>query len=531
VPIIAGVLAMAGCGRHETLVESGTRDQVLHFGNKDEPADMDPQIDTASSTAKLLSSVFQGLVVFSGDGLSILPGMADRWTVSSDGLTYAFHIRDGARWSNGEPLTSKDFLDSFLRALDPQVGCEDAGWAYPIRGARDFVEGRSKDPAAVAIGAPDPHTFTIVLAHPAPYVLMLLTTNLFYPVYMPSLDANGGRRQRGGPWTRPGVLVGNGPFTLAEWKPNAYVSVKRNPYYWDAGHVRLSEIRFYPTDDENAEERAFRAGELHLTFRLPKTKVPVYESEHGRELHVVPVLRTNYLTFNVTKAPFTDSRVRRALALAIDREKLVGAALGRLGTPAYSFVRPGTGGYTPAKGFRFDPAEARRLLKAAGFAGGAGLPPVELTLNGNTGTTLAVAEVIQQMWAENLGFRATLNPLEFKVYLSTMRERQYQVMFEGWTYAMPDARDMLEEAVTGDPNNDALASSRDYDAAFAESDSTADQARRREAFDRMEAVNARECFFAPVYYTNQGFLVHPSVRGWQDNAIDIVDWRGIYLAP
>jgi oligopeptide transport system substrate-binding protein len=529
--ILSGFLALAGCARHETLVEAGTRDQVLHFGNKDEPSDLDPHITTASSTAKLLSSLYEGLVVFSGDGRTVQPGMADRWTVSPDGLTYTFHIRDGARWSNGAPLTSRDFLDSFMRVLDPQVGCEDVGWAFPIKGARDFVEGRSKDPSTIGIGAPDPHTFVITLAHPAPYMPMLLTTNLFLPVYMPSLDANGGRRQRGGPWTLPGKLVGDGPFILSDWKPNAYVSVKRNPEFWDAEHVLLNEVRFYPTDDENSEERAFRAGELHVTFRLPKTKVPVYEAEHPQELHIVPVLRSNYLTFNVAKAPFTDPRVRRAFSLAIDRDNLVKAALGRLGTPAYSFVRPDTGGYTPHNGFPFDPEGARKLLADAGFAGGAGLPPVEFTLNGNFGTTVAVAEVIQQMWAENLGVHVALSPLEFKVYLSVSRERQFQVLFEGWTYAMPDARDMLELGVTGDPNNDSQGSSQEYDAAFAATDSTADQAKRWAAFDRMEAINARETFFAPIFFTNQGFLVHPSVRGWQDNAIDIVDWRGLHLVP
>jgi oligopeptide transport system substrate-binding protein len=531
VPILAGLLAAAGCARHETLVESGSRDQVFHFGNKDEPSDLDPQISEASSTNNLLGSLFQGLVVFAGDGMTILPGMSDRWDISPDGLTYRFHIREGAVWSNGRPLTSRDFLDTFMRALDPQLGCEDAGWAYPIRGARDFLEGRSADPASVGLSAPDPHTFVVVLAHPAPYMLMLLTTHLFYPVYMPSLDASGGRRQRGGPWTRPGALVSNGPFTLDEWRANAYVSVKRNPNYWDAAHVLLKEVRFYPTDDENSEERAFRAGQLHVTFRLPKTKVPVYETDHPAELHIVPILRTNYLTFNVTKAPFSDSRVRRAFSLAIDRERLVHAALGELGTPAHSFIRPGTGGYDPIQGFRFDPAEARKLLGAAGFPGGAGLPQVELTLNGNTGTTIAVAEVIQQMWAENLGVHATLRALEFKVYLSIGRERQFQVLLEGWTYAFPDARDLLELGITGDPGNDSVASFRDYDEAFAATDSTGDQALRRKAFDRMEAVDEREDFYAPVYYTNQGFLVHPGVRGWQDNAIDVVDWRGIHLVP
>ena len=529
--ILAGALALAGCGRRETLVESGTRDQVLHIGNKDEPSDLDPQINTASSTVNILSALFQGLVIYSSDGRTVLPGMADHWGVSPDGLTYTFHIREGARWSNGRPLTSRDFLESYLRLLDPQVGCEDVGLAFPIRGARDFIEGRSTDPASIGIRAPDPGTFVIVLGHPAPYMPMLLTNAAFYPVYMPSLDASGGRRQRGGPWTRPGALVSNGPYILSDWKPNAYVSVKRNPNFWDASRIRIREIRFYPTDDENAEERAFRAGQLHVTARLPKTKVPVYRAEHGRDLHVLPILRTNYLSFNVARAPFADSRVRRAFSLAIDRDRLVRAALGELGAPAFSFVRPGTGGYNPARGFPFDPAEGRRLLRAAGFPGGAGLPSIEFTLNGNTGTTVAVAEVLQQMWAENLGVRVTVRPLEFKVYLSTEREKQFQVLLEGWSYVIDDPRDLLEEGVGGDPGNDTGASLRDFDDAFAAADATPDQALRREAFDKMEAIVAREGFYAPLYYTNQGFLVHPSVRGWRDNPLQAIDWRELYLEP
>ncbi len=528
--IFAWALAAAGCARRGTPVETGARDQVLLIGNKDEPADLDPHINNADSTGNILGALFQGLVVLSNDGVTILPGMADRWDVSPDGLTYTFHLREEARWSNGEVLGSRDFLESFMRILDPQLGCETAGYAFPIRGARDFLEGRSTDPASVGLRAPDPRTFTILLEHPAPYLLGLLAYFPFYPVYMPSLDANGGRRQRGGPWTRPGVLVSNGPFTLAEWKPNAYVRVARNPRFWDAGRVRLREVRFYPTDDENTEERDFRAGQLHVTARLPKTKVAVYQAEHPGELHVVPILRTNFLTFNVARAPFTDSRVRRAFALAIDRERLVHAALGSLGTPAYSLVRPGTGGFTPANGFSFDPEEGKRLLAQAGYPGGAGLPPVEFTLNGNTGTTLEVAEVLERMWADNLGVRVSVLPVEFKVYLSTLREKQFQVLLDGWV-SIPDPRDMLEVGVTGDPNNDSGARNRDYDEAFDASDRASDAAARRRAFDAMEAINAREASYAPLFYTNRGFLVHPDVRGWRDNPLLRIDWRELYLVP
>jgi oligopeptide transport system substrate-binding protein len=528
--ISAWALAAAGCARRETAVETGVRDQVLHIGNRDEPADLDPTINEASSTARILGALFEGLIHISNDGSTVIPGVAERWEVSPDGLTYTFHLREGARWSNGAPLTSRDFADTFMRALDPQVGCEDAGYLFPIRGARDFVEGRSSDPSSVGIRAPDARTIVLLLDHPAPSLLPLMAGTPFYPVYMPSLDANGGRRQRGGAWTRPGALVSNGPFTLGEWRANAYVSVRRNPHYWDAGRIRLREIRFYPTDDEVTEELAFRAGQLHVTGSLPETKVAVYMAGHPGELHINPVLRINYLTFNVARPPFTDPRVRAAFSLAVDRRELVHAALGRLGTPAYSWVRPGTGGYTARSGFRFDPADGRRQLAAAGYPGGAGLPPVEFTLNGNGGLALRVAEVLQQMWANNLGVRVAVAPLEFKVYLSTAREKQFQVLLDAW-FPIPDAGNVLEMGATGDPNNDSGFSDRAYDDAYAASQAAPDAAGRRAQFDAMEAINAREVPYAPLYYTNRGFLVHPSVRGWRDNLIEMVDWREVYLAP
>ena len=528
--LVCLLLTAGGCARHATLVEAGTRDQVLHFGNKDEPSDLDPHINDALSTGVILGSLFEGLVTYAGDGKTLLPGTAEKWEISADGLTYTFHLRANAQWSNGVPVTSKDFLDSYLRILDPQLGAENAGYLFPIRGARDFLEGRSKDPGAVGIQAPDPRTLVITLTHPAPYLLSLLARDPFYPVYMPSLDANGGRHQRGGPWTRPGALVSNGPFTLNEWKPNAYVSVVRNPRFWDAGRIRLREVRFYPTDDEDSEERAFRAGQLHVTARTPKTKVAAYDASGVDELHLMPLLRTYYVTFNVARAPFTDSRVRRAFSLAVDRERLVHAALDRLGTPAYSLVRPGTGGYSPPRGFRFDPQEARSLLAAAGYPGGAGFPPVEFTLNGNTGVALATGEVIQAMWAENLGVHVAVAPIEFKAYLSASREKQFQCLLDSWSY-ISDAHDMLELGATGDPNNDAGASNAAYDEAIAASENTVDTAARWAAFDTAESINAREAFYSPLYFYNQGVLLQPSVRGWRDNGLDVVGWRELYLQP
>jgi len=528
--LLAGILAVAGCSRSSTAVDDGNRRQVLHIGNKDEPADLDPQANEAASTSRILHTLFEGLVEYSEDGQDLVPGAAASWTVSADGRTYTFRLRDHLRWSNGAPLTADDFRDSFRRIVDPELGCENAGYAFPITGARDFLDGRSKDPATIGIRSDGPQVLVITLDHPAPYILKVLASDPFYPVYMPSLDASGGRHQRAGPWALPGALVSNGPFILAAWKPNVLVRVAHNPNFWDADRVRLKEVVFHPTDDEAGEERDFRAGQLHVTYRLPETKVAIYEAGHPGELRLIPIRRTNFVTFNATQPPFSDPRVRRAFSLAIDREKLVHAALGKLGTPAHAWVRPGTGGFYPTQRFPYDPAEAAQLVAEAGFPKGTGFPATELTLNGNTGVTLSVAEILQQMWAQNLGIQVTLRPLEFKVYLSVDREKQYQVVLEGFSY-YPDPHDLLELGVGGDPNNDAGAADPAYDAAFYATDGIRDPGRRLQAFDAVEAINGEQVFYAPLYYSNQGILVSPSVRGWPDRGSGAINWRDIFLEP
>jgi oligopeptide transport system substrate-binding protein len=521
---------LAGCARRETMVDEGDRAGILHVGNKDEPEDLDPHITDAISTARILSSLFDSLVAYSDDGQDVVPAAAEKWEVSPDGLTYTFHLSHAARWSNGEPVTAVQFRDSFLRIMDPRLGSETAGSMLAIVGARDFLEGRLTDPSRVGIDAGDDRTLVIRLVHPAPYFLKMLAWAPFYPLYMPSLDANGGRLQRGGPWERPGALVSNGPFMLAEWRPNAFVRVVRNPHYWDAAHVRISEVRFYPTDDEASEERAFRAGQLHLTYTLPKSKLDAYEKENSAQLHTLPIQRTNFIAFNLHRSPFSDARVRRAFSLAIDRESLVHAVLGDLGTAAHSFVRPGTGGFVPTERFGHDPAEAARLMAQAGYPGGRGFPHVELTLNSNTGLTISVAEVLQQMWSEALGVRLDLRPLEFKVYLQVDRDKQFDILFEGYS-TYPDPHDMLSFGFSADPNNDAGVSDAAYDRAYEASDKAPNAAARFGILDGIEAINAGAAYYAPLYFSNRAMLIKPSVRGWHDHAVASINWSEIYLQP
>jgi oligopeptide transport system substrate-binding protein len=292
----------------------------------------------------------------------------------------------------------------------------------------------------------------------------------------------------------------------------------------------LREVRFVPTDDEGAEERAFRAGELHATFRLPQPKVAAYAADHPAELHLQPILRTDFIAFNLQRAPFKDAHVRRAFSLAVDRVRLVHAALGQMGEAATTWVRPGTGGFQPTPRFGFDPAAAAAELAAAGYPKGAGFPVVELTLNGMTGAPLEVAEILQQMWKDNLGIRVELRPMEFKSYLAVDTAKDFQFLLEGYS-TFPDPHDMLSWGARDDPNNDASVDDPEFERAYAASDRVRDPAQRLAACDAVEAINARQVYYAPLYYVNRASLLATSVRGWHDHGVAALTWRDLYLEP
>lgn len=520
-------LGGAGCAKRETAVEAGYRTQTLHFGNASEPPDLDPHTNISAAAGYIIGALFESLVWVANDGTTVLPGVAERWEISADGRTFLFHLRRDARWSNGDPLTADDIVAGYRRFLDPALACEAANVVFPITGARDYLEGRSKDFATVGVKALDSSTVRITTRFRAPYLIQVVGG--IVPVHQPSLDRFDGRTKRGGKWTQPGHLISNGPFVLKQWKPNVVVAVARNPHYWNASRVQLQEIRFHPIEDLSAEERAFRSGQLHVTSSLPFNKVAPYRQRRAPELQLAPVLRSNYISFQTQKPPFSDARVRRAFSLAIDREQLAASVLNGLGDPAYTYVRPGTGGYHVGKQARFDPAEARRLLAEAGFPRGAGFPPVDYLLNGRNEDTLTIAQALQRMWQENLGVKVQLAPTEFKVWLDLLRTRSFHITADNWNLGFADPVDLLALGVTGDPNNVAIWSHAPYDVAFAAIESAPYDDARRRAIETCERLIGEEVPYAPVWYTNRARLVHPMVQGWRNNALQFIDWTALSL--
>jgi oligopeptide transport system substrate-binding protein len=520
---------LAACAKRDTVVERASREGVLHFSIGNEPSDLDPQTISGTGDAKIVQALFEPLISYAPGTLAPVPGLAERWDISPDGLTYTFHLRE-AQWSNRDPITAQDCVDSWRRILTPSLGAEYAYFLYILRGAEDFNKGVTKDFSTVGVVARDPRTLVVTLAHPAPYFLQVLLNSPWRPVHVRSIAQAGDLYQRGTKWTLPGAMVTSGPFVLKEWSLNQRVVVEKSPTYWDRAHVRLNAIHFYPIDNIDAEERAFRAGQLHVTWSLPLSKILPLQREKSPILRIDPLLETHFFRFNLKRAPFGDERIRRALALAIDRETIASKILpgGRL--PAPTFIPPSLVGYTPPARRAYDLAAARQLLTEAGHAGGTGLPPIEILYH-NSEILRLVAEAIQQMWQRDLGIQVRLANQEKKTVSANRRSGDYQVTLGTWTADYLDATTFLDMWRSDSGNNQTNWSSPAYDALLNRADTIADPVARAAVHAQAESLVLDAAPIAPVYFNSHVYLLHTAVKGWQPTPMEHTDYRYVSLEP
>ncbi|HUI06338.1 MAG TPA: peptide ABC transporter substrate-binding protein [Verrucomicrobiae bacterium] len=519
-----------GCGRRETRVEYGDRHQILLKGNGGEPQELDPDIVTGVPEYHILMSLLEGLVSEDPHDLHPVPGVAESWDVSPDGKVYTFHLRRNAKWSNGDPVTAHDFLESYKRILTPSLGSEYSYMHFVVKNARAYNEGKIIDFNQVGYKALDDHTFQVTLENPTPYFLSLLLHHSWFPVHLPTIRKYGDPYQRGNKWTRPGRFVGNGPFVLTKWRVNDVIVVNKSPTYWDRDRVRLNEIRFYPIESADTEERAFRAGQLHITDTMALSKIDFYKTHYPDLLKIDPYLGTYFYRINVTKPPLTDKRIRRALALTIDRESIVKDVLRGGQLPALCFTPPGTAGYTCRTRLPEDVNEAKRLLAEAGYPDGKGLPPIELLYNTSEAHRI-IAEAIQQMWKKNLGVEVRLVNEEWKVYLDAQRTLNYQVCRAAWIGDYVDPNSFLDMWVSGGGNNETGWSNPEYDRLIARAARTADPAQRLEVFQQAEAILLDELPIIPIYFYTHVYARRPEVKGWYPTILDNHPYKYVYLEP
>ncbi|HOD47476.1 MAG TPA: peptide ABC transporter substrate-binding protein [Opitutaceae bacterium] len=521
------VLLLSACSPRETPVQRGLREQTLIRGIGHELASLDPHLATQASDYNVLSALFEGLVAEDPQDLHPVPGVAESWDVSADGLVYTFHLRADARWSNGDPLTSDDFVASFRRALSPQLAAENAPMLYLLRGAEDFHKGRDADFSHVGATALDARTLRLTLAHPAPYFLAQLNHTIWFPVHLPTIQRHGSATDRANPWARPGRIVSNGPFALLEWKLGQRIVATKSPIYWDAARVRLHAIHFLPLDVDT-EERAFRAGQMHITEALPPAKVETYRNETPSRLRVDPLLGTYFYRLNLSNPALQDARVRLALALALDRGAIVEKILHGGQLPAPAFTPPGVAGYTPPSGFTHQPDEARRLLAEAGFPGGAGLPKLELLFNSSE-THRTIAEAVQEMWRRELGVEVQLTNMDNTSVLAARRTGSFQILRSVWTSDYVDPQSFLGIWTSDSGNNYTGWSDAAYDDLIRQAGATADNARRFSLLAQAEARLLASAPMIPVYHYTHVFAIHPAVRGWSPTLLDHHPYKHVWL--
>lgn len=524
----AAALTLASCAKRETPVELGNREGRLHLGIGSEPSDIDPHIVTGIGEAKVLHALFEPLVSFDPQTLKPTPALAERWDVSADGLTWTFHLRD-ARWSNGEPITAQDCIESWRRILTPSLGADYAYMLYMIRGAEAFNKGTA-DFSQVGLTAPDERTLVVQLNAPTPYFHQVLLNSPWRPVNVRAIARVGDVYRRGNAWTRPEHIVTSGPFHLVEWSSNQRLVAEKSSTYWDRANVKLNAIVFYPIDSIDAEERAFRAGQLHITYALSLSKLASYRRDLPDSLRVDPYLNTFFLRFNTRRTPLDHPVLRRALSLAIDRALIAEKVLRGGQRPAPSLVPPETPDYPvpdlPAR----DIGTAKQLLAAAGYPDGRNVPPIELVYN-NSETNRLVAEAIQEMWRRDLGVSVQLLNQEYKVVFANRRTGNYQIILGSWVGDYLDATTFLDLWRSDAGNNQTGWADARYDELMNRAVAETDPSKRGHLLQTAELLMLEAAPIAPIYFNTHVYLVHPAVKDWRPNPMDHTDYRHVSLAP
>ncbi|MFT3868555.1 MAG: peptide ABC transporter substrate-binding protein [Nibricoccus sp.] len=523
--------AFAPCdvfAKRESPVEQAIRTHTLLLGNGAEPRDLDPHVVNAYTDYNILIALFEGLTVLDEATSRPLPGMAERWDISNDGLVYTFHLRADATWSNGDALTADDFVFSMERILSPDLASQYAYMLAPIKGAEDYTAGKIKNFAEVGVRALDPRTLQITLARPTPYLLSLAAHQAWFPVHKSTILKFGKAHDRDTRWTRPENLVGNGPFTLVSWEPNVRIVVKKNPRHHDAATNRIEQVVFFPYDDPATEERAFRTGQLHATYSVPTSRIPVYRTQNPSPLRIEPLLETNYFRFNVTKPPFDDPRVRRALSLALDRATIVRAVLQDTRLPAASLVPPNTAGYNSTARATTDFAAARKLLAEAGFPGGKGFPRVELQYSTPV-IDPKVVEAVQEIWRRELGIDVALAALEFRVHIDNQHSLAFQISASRWIGDYNDPSTFTDLMLSVGGNNDTGWKSPAYDQLADEAARERDEAKRYALLQKAEQLVIDEAPVAPFYFGTRVYLIRPEVKGWVSTLLGIHRYQTLSL--
>jgi len=529
--LVLASLFLFACTGGESNVSEGNRLGILHYGNGSEPQGLDPHVVTGVPENHLVRALFEGLAVKNPFTLEPEPGVAQRWEFSADRRVITFHLREDALWSNGDQMTAHDYVWSWQRALNPAMGNLYAYMLYPVLNAEAFATGKIEDFDEVGVKALDDRTLQVTLTEPTPFFLQLMDHYSTFALHRPTIEKFGKATDRFTRWTRVENIVSNGAFRLTEWKLNRRISMAKSDTYWDRDKVRLNGVVFYPTENIVSEERMFRVGQLHYTQTIPLDKIPVYQAMENSPYVQAPYLGTYFFLFNTTRPPVDDVLVRKALSMSIDRQKLNDTVLQKSNVPAYSITPPGTLGYEPPRLFDYDPEQARQLLADAGFPDGQGWPGLELIYN-TSESHRKIAVALQQMWKDVLNIQVTISNQEWKVYLDSVTQMEFDIARRGWIGDYVDPNNFLDLFLTDGGNNNTGFSDPRYDEMITR---LAPQAKTREErfaiFKEAETMLMEQMPILPIYTYTSKHLIHHSVKGMPANLMDSLNLKYVWLDP
>lgn len=486
--------------------KSGT-DLSVNVGT--DPDTIDPALNSAVDGATMIIHAFEGLYTLDKDGVPV-PGQAESYKLSDDGLTYTFTLRDGLKWSDGSALTAEDFVYSWNRAIAPETA---ADYSYMFESIAGYADGK------LDVTATDAKTLVVKLNAVTPYFLELTAFPTFSPVKKDIVEAN-----PEGWATEVKTYVGNGPYKMVEWVPGSYIKYEKNKNYWNYKALGPNSIKFVLMADDVAILNAFKNGDISFADSMPNDEIAAWQDKP--EFHKQGQLGTYYVSYNTTRAPLDNPLVREALTLAVDRD-FIAVNIGQAGqVPAGAYVAIGLTDADPTKEFRtvggdyYDPSKAaneanlqkaKDLLAEAGFPNGEGFPTMEYLYNEGTGHQ-QIGEALQSMWAK-IGVNVNLVSQDWATFLNSRKNGDYDIARNGWLGDYNDPISFLDMWITGGGNNDAQWSNKDYDALIAKIKSSSDQTERMKLMHQAEDILFKEWVLCPIYYYVDIYLQDTKLEG------------------
>jgi len=485
------------------------------FVNQAEITSLDPAIATAIPEGRIIMALFEGLTTLHPRTLEPLPGAAQSWDVSDDGLLWTFHIRPGLRWSDGSPLTAHDFVYSWTRFLKPETAAAYAYLLWPVEGREEFLAGTGEKMGLTGLGAPDDLTFEVRLKSACPYFANIVSFYPLCPVSRACLERFGPKD-----WIKPENLVSNGPFRIIERRLKDRIRLEKNPLYWDRDNVHTGTIDALAVDSPMTALNLYLTGDVDWINFVPPIAIPALADR--ADFSTAPNLGTNFLRFNTTRSVLGDPRIRRAIHLAIDKKELVERVLKGGQIPADSFVPPGIPGYEPSRVEIYDPDGARGLLAAAGYPEGRGFPEFSL-LYSTSEANRDLAEVIALQLKRNLGIRLHPASQERKVYFLSQNTLDYDLCLCSWLGDYLDASTFLDVFTSkSETDNNRTGWANDaYDRLISEAAAELDRARRAALLESAEEILLREAPIAVLYFRTTTNLFNRDWQGYDDNILDI----------